>query len=118
MGKLAVECTEFRRFRKNSLLRFAELRLPDLRLLIRGVSINETSGRRWVGMPSKPMVDKEGNQLRDERGKVKYLAFLQFDTREVANAFSDAAIRAVLAHDPSAFEDAPSPAPADADIPF
>src|SRR5271166_5416803 len=109
MAKLTVECREFRRFKKNSLLGFCELYLPAMRLAIRGITVNRTSGKLWVGMPGKPMTDKAGNPLHDDRGRVKYLAFLQFETREVSDAFRDAVLAAVLAHDPRAFDDDDAP---------
>jgi hypothetical protein len=61
--------------------------------------------RRWVMLPGRPMIDRDGAVLRDDQGKTKYATILQFETREASDDFSRATIAAVLERFPAAFDD-------------
>ena len=58
-------------------------------------------------LPAKPQI-KDGVVVKDNSGKAQYISIMEFSSREVRNAFSDAVIAAVLEHTPPAFE-APAP---------
>ena len=102
-AKLSVEVESFTRRRSNTLFGFVDLVIPELRLRIREVTVHESHGRRWIGLPGKPQVDRDGAARRDDRGKVSYSPVLQFTDRAVSDAFSERAIAALLARFPDAF---------------
>jgi hypothetical protein len=102
-SKLSVQVESFKPFRSNSLFGFADLVTPEMRLRIRDASVHESHGRRWVGLPAKPQIDRDGVVRRDERGKILYAAGLQFTDRAAADTFSARAIEALVAEYPHAF---------------
>jgi len=57
----------------------------------------------WAQVPAKPQV-RDGALVKNDEGKVQYIAMLVWDTRAVADAFSDAVVAAVRALVPDAFE--------------
>jgi hypothetical protein len=118
MNKLTLTCTNFRPFAKNTLVGFAEIFVEDLQLTIRDISVHTKNASRWAALPAKPMMNRDGSPLRDPTtGKPQYVSILQFASRPVADAFSAAAIEAVLKHSPNAFS-APATSTAAAEVPF
>lgn len=107
MAKMTLRCDSFRPFRRSTLVGFAELFINELRLRIKDVAFHQVGDSRWASLPAKPML-KDGVQMKDERGKAQYVNILEWENRYIRDAFSVAAIEAVLAHTPSAFDD-PSP---------
>jgi hypothetical protein len=103
--KFRIECTDWRRFPRNSLVGFATLRVAELRLTIKGVAIHTNGNRRfWALLPNKPMLDKDHKPILDKQtGKPAYARILEWDNRDVSDAFSERAIAAVLDRDPDAF---------------
>jgi hypothetical protein len=104
-GKFSIEVEKFTRRRSNTLFGFVDLVIPEPRLRIREATIHESHGRRWIGLPAKPQIDRDGAARRDARGKVAYTAVLQFTDREVGDAFSARALEALLARYPRAFDE-------------
>jgi hypothetical protein len=103
---MAIICEKWTPRRSNTLLGFADVLLKQTHLKIYDCAIHEKNGRRWVSLPGRPMVDREGVVLRDENGKTKYARILEFDSREAGDEFSKNVVAAVLAHSPGAFESA------------
>lgn len=91
---------EWKPLRKNSLLGFAKIQLGAL--TIRDVSVNTSNGRTWANLPSKPMIDRDGNAMRDDTGKIRYVPLLEWATKESGNRFSEAVIAAVEEQYPGA----------------
>jgi hypothetical protein len=53
----------------------------------------------WVMQSSKAMLDRDGNTMRDDDGKIRWLEQVSFVDKETQTRFSDAVIEAVrLAH--------------------
>jgi hypothetical protein len=104
-GKLSVKVESFRPLRSHSLYGFADLLIPELRLRIKEASVHQSRGRRWIGLPAKPQIDREGRVRQGERGKPAYTNILQFTDRDTSDAFSDRVIEALLAAFPSAFDE-------------
>ncbi len=104
MSKLTLSCKSYTPIGKNSLVGKCDLHISELRLTVRGVLILESHGQRWASLPSPAMLDKNGVALRGDDGRIKYANIFTFDTRDVRDAFSRAAIDAVLAFAPNAFE--------------
>ena len=65
-AKLSVRVENFTRRRSNTLFGFVDLVIPELRLRIREVTVHESHGRRWIGLPGKPQVDRDGAARRDD----------------------------------------------------
>jgi hypothetical protein len=104
-GKLSVQVENFKPLRSNSLYGFADVLIPEIRLRIKEASVHQSHGRRWIGLPAKPQIDREGRVRHDERGKAAYVNILQFTDRDTGDAFSDRAIEALLEAFPRAFDE-------------
>lgn len=96
-GKLSVEIVEFKSMERATLRGFASIRIPAMCLTIRDCTVNESNGRRWVGLPGKAQIDREGQTIRRD-GKIQYSAVCQFDSKEVSDAFSAAVLDALDRH--------------------
>jgi hypothetical protein len=91
--------------RSNTLFGFADLLVPELHLRIREATVHESRGKRWIGLPAKPQVTREGHVRRDDRGKTAYAPVLEFTDKPPRDAFSARAIEALVAAFPDAFDD-------------
>jgi len=101
---MPVECLKFTPRKSNTLHGFCDVLLTTVKLEIRDVTLHQKGDRRWVGLPAKAQLDKDGKAVREDSGKIKYIAVLQFADRAVGDQFSDAVIAAVLKRYPSAFD--------------
>ena len=104
MSKLSVRVDAFKPLRSNSLFGFADLTIPEVRLKIKEATIHQSHGRRWVGLPAKPQLNKDGCAITDDRGKRVYSSILQFADRKTSDAFSARVIEALIAAFPHAFD--------------
>jgi hypothetical protein len=68
MGKLTVRVENFKPLRSNTLFGFATIVLPELHLRILDAAVHESHDKRWIGLPAKPQIDREGAVRRDDRG--------------------------------------------------
>jgi hypothetical protein len=102
--KLSIRIENFKPWRSNTLHGFLDIVIPELRLRIREATVHESFGKRWVGLPAKAQITREGTVRRDERGKTAYSAVLQFTDRGTSNAFSQRVIDALIAAYPNAFD--------------
>ncbi|MFE1601588.1 hypothetical protein [Methylobacterium sp. ID0610] len=93
-GKLAVEIADFKPLERGSLRGFVTVRIPAMRLTIRDCTVNESGGRRWVGLPGKAQLGRDGETIRRD-GKVQYTPTCVFDSKEVGDAFSAAVLQAL-----------------------
>lgn len=101
--KLAVVCTDFKPFCRNTLRGFATIKIEQMRLTVREIAIHEKNGKAWAQLPSRPWI-KEGRVVTNDDGKAQYSPLFEFDNAAVRTAFSDAVIAAVLRFDPHALE--------------
>jgi len=106
-GHPRVTCIGFKLRHSGSLLGYAEIHLSRLRLRLHDVPIYAQGPRRWAGVPSRPVVDRENQPVRDEAGKPKYQPLLAWDTPDLQKAFSDAVVMAVEDYDASVFRSEP-----------
>jgi hypothetical protein len=101
--KLTIVCEDWRALRRNTLIGFARVRIPELRLVIHDVAVHMRGGAKWIALPGKPMM-KNGELIKDHDGRPQYVTVLEFDSRAVADAFRDRCIAAVLAYAPDALD--------------
>lgn len=102
-GKLTVSCETFHPMVRNTLRGFAEITIAQMRLTIRDVAIHQKGESRWAALPAKPQI-RDGALVKDPgTGKIQYTPIMDFDGREVRDAFSRAVVQAVLERAPEAF---------------
>jgi hypothetical protein len=102
--KLSVTCADFKPLRRNTLLGFATIHVAELRLTIHDVAVHQKGAARWAQLPANPQI-RDGSLVKDGSGKVQYFSIMEFDGREVRDAFSRAACSAVLERAPHAFDE-------------
>ena len=98
---MPVALLGWKAMRKNTLRGFASIRLGRS-LIIEDITVHASNGKRWVGMPGKPITDQTGNAKRDDTGKIKYVSILRWTDREAQDRFSEAVIAAVERENPGA----------------
>ena len=100
---MPVELIEWRAFRKNTLRGFAKVELGALR--ISELTVHNSSGKKWVGMPARPVLNQDGSPKRDDRGKTAYASLLEWKTRESGDRFSVSVIAAIEEKHPGATDE-------------
>jgi hypothetical protein len=84
-GRVRVQ--EFRLLRRNSLRRFATVQFHS-GLIVAENAIHVLGSRVWAAPPSRPMIDRDGAELRDEEGKIRYVPVISFQTHGVRSSWS------------------------------
>ncbi len=84
----SMRATNFRPFRKNTLLGFFDLELPS-GMILKGCTLHEKGERHWVGLPGKPFTKENGEQ--------SYANIIDFKDKATSYKFNDAAALAALA---------------------
>jgi hypothetical protein len=64
-------------------------------LVLDGCAVHKKSDRRWVALPAPPQLDRDGQAIRDESGKVKYAPCTWFADRTTSDRFSDSVLAAL-----------------------
>jgi len=59
---MGLEITKFRGCRKNTLRGFLSVRMGNVGLEIRDISLHEKNNKQWIQLPSRPYVDNKGNE--------------------------------------------------------
>jgi hypothetical protein len=104
--KLSVQIDTFTPRRSNTLFGFCDITVPEMHLKIHDLAVHEKNGKRWINLPAKPMITREGLMKRDDQNKIIYTPVLEFVDRETKDAFSQRTIEALLARFPDAFGEA------------
>jgi hypothetical protein len=78
----------FKPFERNTLRRFFEIELAS-GLILRGCTLHEKNGRRWVGLPAKPYATDTGAQ--------SWAAIVDFRDKRTAARFQELATAAAVA---------------------
>ena len=90
----AVLAARKKAVRRNTLRGFCDLRLRELKMVLHDVAVHQhDNGSRWVGLPSKPIIDRDGVAKRNDAGKIEYVPLLELEGRETRDAFSNAAVK-------------------------
>jgi hypothetical protein len=90
-----VICLGWRVCERGTIRGFAKVKVVPWSLIIDGVAVHQKEDRQWAQLPARPQIDKEGNVLREENGKVRYAKILEIEDRRVAWDFNDAVVAAV-----------------------
>jgi hypothetical protein len=87
-----MTATNWRSLAKNTLKGFLDLELPS-GLVLRECSLHERDGKKWIGLPGKPQIDRDGKVRKDASGgKALYVNVVGFATKEARERFRAAAI--------------------------
>ena len=97
----AFECMAWRPVQRNSLQGFATIQQPG-GMVIADIAVHERDGKAWASPPSKPMLDRDGRQMRDAEGKARWSNLISFVDRATQATWSDAVVAAVRAEHPGA----------------
>jgi hypothetical protein len=101
-----MQLRNWRPVQRNTLRGFINVTVPAIGLTIDYVAIHVLGSRRWTALPVRPLIDSEGQLLRDEAGKIKYVATFRWITHGIARRFSALCIELLLTHHPDALDDA------------
>lgn len=85
-----LEISNWKEFKKNTLLGFFDLRILPIDLCIRGCTYHEKEGKRWVGFPARP--------YKDKAGKETWANIVEFPDKQVHWAVQDILKNAVERH--------------------
>jgi hypothetical protein len=99
-----VKITKFQPFRRGSLVGFADIHLA-VGLTICGCTVHQQHGKRWVGLPGRPRLDRDKQLVIGTDGKVTYDKFGTWDSPELSRRFSDLAAAEIAEKYPQAFAD-------------
>lgn len=64
-------------------------------LVVADIGVFKKDGRLWAQLPAEPQRDREGQILKDERGRAKYRSTLRWRDRELQDEFSRELIDAI-----------------------
>ena len=92
---------EFVPVTKNTLRGFARVRLPS-GLVLHDVAIHQRDGTAWASPASKPMLNRDGHQMKDQNGKLMWLPIISFTSREVRDRLNTAILDALHQSHPEA----------------
>jgi hypothetical protein len=68
--------------------------------------VHEKNGQRWVGLPARPQLTKDGSVRRDDQtGKTLYANILEITDKSTRDRFSERTVAALVAAFPEAFDD-------------
>ena len=101
--KLSVVVDSFKPMHSNTLFGFLTITIPELHLSICDLTAHQQGASRWIALPAKPQVNRDGTVRRDDRGKIAYTPVLTFTDRKTREAFSARVITALLEFAPAAF---------------
>jgi hypothetical protein len=90
---MPVQLLDWRPFARGSLRGFCRVRLGAM--ILNDVTVLESNGRAWAGLPGKPLLSADGVGLRDEKGKQRYTPVVEWANRESGDRFSAGVIAAV-----------------------
>jgi len=65
--KLSVVVEAFKPLRANTLYGFVAITIPELHLRVYDLTVHEKNGKRWIGLPAKPQVERSGCVDRETR---------------------------------------------------
>ena len=97
-----LKILDWRPMPKGALVGFTKVEFPS-GMIITDICILSGDKGTWASPPSKPMIDRDGHVLRDDKGKIRYQTIIEFSSKEILNKWSNAVIDALRAGHPEAF---------------
>lgn len=82
-----IECVRYTTYSKGSLLGYADFYVPKWGIILRGITLHQKNGHRWINFPAKEYTNKEGEK--------KYSHYIQFKEKEHFEAFTEQALKAI-----------------------
>ena len=86
--KLDIRIDTVKTFSKNTLIAFVDFTILEVGLTIKGSTIHEKEGKRWVGMPAREYTTDEGR---------KWVPVIEFADKESRYALNDSVLVALEA---------------------
>jgi hypothetical protein len=74
-------------------------------MIVNECTILDGPNGAWASPPARPMVNRDGTVLKDDAGKIRYQSLVEFSSKAVRTAWSDAVVEALRAAHPEAFSD-------------
>jgi hypothetical protein len=105
-AKLSIVVEAFTPRRSNTLVGFATVVVPELHLRVCDLTVHAKGASRWVGLPGKPILERDGTVRRGDNGKPAYVPVLEFTDSATRTAFSARVVAALLEFAPAAFDEA------------
>lgn len=87
-----IEIEDFKPYERASLRGFLTVRIVELDLSISDLTVHEQNGKRWIGLPGKPQIDRDRKVITGADGKIVYVPILKFASRQAADAFRDSVL--------------------------
>jgi hypothetical protein len=85
---------DFRKVERNTLRGFARVRTPS-GIVFHDVAIHQQGEAAWASPASKPLLNRDGQQMKDASGKAQWVPLVTFTSRELRDRFSAATIDAL-----------------------
>ena len=86
---MSIEIVSYRKYEKNTLQGFLNLRMTNIGLEIRDITVHQKNGKRWLSLPAKAVPSKESD------GKPSYVAILEFYDKTYLEKFQSATLMAL-----------------------
>jgi hypothetical protein len=103
MNAPSIRVTEFTAVHRNSLRGFATVVQPS-GMVLHDVAIHQRDGTAWASPASKPMLDRNGQQMKGADGKGLWVPIISFNSKAVRDKWSGAIVDAVRQAYPQALE--------------
>jgi DNA-binding cell septation regulator SpoVG len=97
-----IRLLSFKPVARGALRGFATVQLP-IGLTIEDCHVLVGQNGAWARLPSRPMLDRDGRQLRVD-GKPQFANIIKWQSRDLADRFSAAVIEAITAVHPDALD--------------
>jgi hypothetical protein len=93
---MTITATDWRPLVKNTLRGFVTLTIEPGGIVLKECALHEKEGKRWVGLPAKPQVDRDGQPRKDPAtGKALYTSIVEIAGKDARDRFQAAALTAV-----------------------
>ena len=82
---------DFVKVERNTLRGFAKVRTPS-GIIFHDVAIHRQADAAWASPASKPLLNRDGQHIKDASGKAQWVPIVSFTSRELRDKFSTAVI--------------------------
>jgi hypothetical protein len=87
---------------RNTLRGFCRVRMPS-GTIFHDVSVHRSGEKAWASPASKPMIGRDGTQMKDPAGKGLWTSIVSFASKELRDRFSSAVRDALRLSHPEIF---------------